>query len=213
MATTRRYPRFRRDLVVRLIVESGDVAWTVHDPLRGSYYRHDAMTHALCELLDGERGADELLNAMEVRYPQYAFNEEWLNELVDDLRRGGFLEETFKMNEIQRARAHEARRKWAPNSLKNLLNVQFGIVDPTRMFKFVYPVARVLFTRWFVALAVVAFLVALGQLWDKRDALAGGIATMFTLQDANFFSLLLLYTILFLIVVVQFLYIRRVEIR
>ena len=72
MAAARPYPRFRRDLVVRRIVESGDASWTVHDPLRHAYYRHDALTHEMCELLDGTRGPDEMLDALHARFPQYA---------------------------------------------------------------------------------------------------------------------------------------------
>jgi len=201
MADDRPYPRFRRDLVVRRIVESGDAAWTVHDPLRHGYYRHDHITHEVTELLDGARTPEQVLEALHERYPQYAFDRPWLDELVDELRRGGFLEETFQMNEIQRARAREARKKWAPSSLKNLLNVQFGVVDPTPAFRLVYPLARILFTRPFVITATLAFLVAVGILWERRDAVAGGLATLFTLSHSGVLGLLALWIILFLIVV------------
>lgn len=197
----RPYPRYRRDLVVRRVVESGDAAFTVHDPLRNGYYRHDRLTHDVSELLDGARGPAEVLAALEVRYPQYSFTREWLDELVDDLRRGGFLEETFRMNEIQRARARAARSKLSPGALKNVLNIQFGIVDPTAVFKVVYPLTRVLFTRPFVIGAVIAFLFACGLIWDRRDALVGSLATIFTLQNSSWLGLLILYVILFLIVV------------
>jgi biotin carboxyl carrier protein len=201
MADDRPYPRFRRDLVVRRIVESGDAAWTVHDPLRHGYYRHDHITHEVTELLDGVRTPEQVLEALHERYPQYAFDRPWLDELVDELRRGGFLEETFQMNEIQRARAREARKKWAPSSLKNLLNVQFGVIDPTPAFRLVYPLARILFTRPFVITATLAFLVAVGILWERRDAVAGGLATLFTLSHSGVLGLLALWIILFLIVV------------
>jgi putative peptide zinc metalloprotease protein len=201
MAAARPYPRFRRDLVVRRIVESGDASWTVHDPLRNGYYRHDALTHEVCELLDGARGADEVLDALHTRYPQYAFTAEWVEEVVSDLKRGGFLEETFTMNEIQRARAREARKKLAPGALKNLLNIQFGVIDPTRIFRVVYPVMRVVYHPLFLALAALAFLGAIGMLWERRDALLVGLTTVFTLRDSNLLGLIFLWTTLFLIVV------------
>ncbi|MEO6463107.1 MAG: hypothetical protein ABIP29_08530, partial [Candidatus Eisenbacteria bacterium] len=201
MPADRPYPRFRRDLVLRRIVESGDAAWTVHDPLRNSYYRHDQLTHEVSELLDGALLPDAILDALHERYPQYAFDREWLDTLVDELRRGGFLEESFQMNEIQRARAREARKKWAPSSLKNLLNVQFGVIDPTPAFRVVYPLAKVLFTRPFVLIATLAFFFAVGILWDRRDAVAGGLATLFTLSNSGILGLLALWVILFLIVV------------
>ncbi len=201
MATERPYPRFRRDIVKRRIVESGEAAYTVHDPLRNSYFRHDELTHQVSSLLDGERLPDDVLAALHEHYPQYAFTREWLDELVDDLRRAGFLEESFTMNEIQRARAREARRKWAPTSFANLLNVQFGVIDPTPAFRLVYPVARVLFTRWFVSLAILAFLCACSILWTEREAVAAGVSTIFTISGGGILSLLALWVILFLIVV------------
>jgi len=201
MAAERSYPRFRRDLVVRRILESGEVAWTIHDPLRNSYFRHDQLTHELCELLDGERGATAVAAALEAQYPQYDFPLEWVDERVDELRRGGFLEETFRMNEMQRARAREARRKFAPESFKNIFNIQFGVLDPTVAFELVYPVARVVFKPWFIVGAVFAFFTACGLLWDRRDALTVGVATMFTLQNSNWMGLLVLWVILFAIVI------------
>ena len=201
MAAERSYPRFRRDLVVRRILESGEVAWTIHDPLRNSYFRHDVLTHDLCELLDGERGATAVAGALRERYPQYDFPLEWVDERVDELRRGGFLEETFRMNEMQRARAREARRKFAPESLKNVFNIQFGVLDPTFAFSIVYPVARIVFMPWFIVGAVIAFFAACGLVWDRRDALVGGIETIFTLQNSNWMGLLLLWVILFGIVI------------
>jgi putative peptide zinc metalloprotease protein len=201
MASERPYPRFRRDLVVRRVVESGESAWTVHDPLRNSYFRHDALTHDLCELLDGERGPTAVRTELERLYPQYDFPEEWVEERVGELRRGSFLEDTFRMNEIQRARAREARRRFAPESIKNIFNIQFGVIDPTTAFKYVYPVARVLFTRPFVIGAVLAFLVAVGLVWERRDALVGGIASVFTLTDSTVLGLATLWLLLFAIVV------------
>jgi putative peptide zinc metalloprotease protein len=201
MATERAYPRFRRDLVVRRVVEAGESAWTVHDPLRNTYYRHDALTHDLCETLDGERGGTAVRAELERTYPQFNFPVEWIDELVGELKRGGFLEDTFKMNEMQRARAKEARRKFAPESLKNIFMIQFGVLDPTRFFRIIYPAMRIVFTRWFVVGSVIAFFVACGMVWDRRDALAGGLATLFTLQNSNWVGLVILWFVLFGIVV------------
>src|SRR5687767_9311364 len=161
------YPRFRRDLVVRRVVESGDASWTVHDPLRNGWHRHGPVLHQVCVMLDGTRGPAELKAALESYYPQYSFSLEQLEETVDGLRRGGFLEDTFRMNEIQLARAAAARRRFSAASLMNPLKIQFGVMDPTALFRAVYPVARILFTRPFIIGAVIAFLIACGLLWDR----------------------------------------------
>jgi putative peptide zinc metalloprotease protein len=102
---------------------------------------------------------------------------------------------------MQRARAREARRKFAPGSLANIFSIQFGVFDPTLAFNLVYPVVRFAFNRWFVIGSVFAFLAACGLLWDKRDALSVGLETIFTLQNSNWLGLVMLWVILFLIVV------------
>ena len=201
MAAERPIPRFRRDLVVRRVVEAGESAWTIHDPVRNSYFRHDALTHDLCELLDGERGPTAVRAELERRYPQYDFPETWIEELVGELKRGGFLEDTFKMNEIQRAKAHEARKRFSAASFKNIFFIELGVIDPTKAFRYVYPIARVLFTRPFVITAVIAFLFAVGLAWDRRDALVGGALAVFTLKDSSWVGLAILWLVLFAIVV------------
>jgi putative peptide zinc metalloprotease protein len=197
----RPYPRFRPDLVVRRVFEGGEAAWTIHDPMRSTYFRHDEMTHALCELLDGERGTTAVRAGMLERFPQYAFADEWIDELVEELRRGGFLEDTFRMNEMQRARAHEARRKFAPKSLKNVFNIEFGVVDPSAVFKVIYPYVRWIFAPAFVVCALIGFVVACGLVAQHGEALVGGLLTVFTLRDSGLAGLLLLWVILFGIVV------------
>src|SRR5262249_30910379 len=150
---------------------------------------------------DGRRGAAELRAGLRERFPQYTFDDDWLREMADELRRGGFLEDTFRLNEMQRARAREARRKFAPKSLKNVFNIEFGVIDPTPAFRLVYPLARVIFAPAFVVLALLAFAVACGLVVQRGEALVGGLATVFTLRDSGLLGLLLLWVILFGIVV------------
>ena len=86
-------------------------------------------------------------------------------------------------------------------SFKNVLFIQLGTVDPTRVFNAIYPYARILFTKGWVIGVAIASLVAAWIMWDRRDQLVGNLATIFSLEGASWISLLLLYVILFLIVV------------
>ena len=201
MATERPYPRFRRDIVVRRVVEAGESAWTVYDPIRDLYFRHDALTHDICELLDGARGPSAVLDELNRIYPQYGFTEEWIDESVGEIKRGGFLEEAFSMNEMQRTHALDMRRKFSAKSFKNIASIELGVVDPTPVFRIVYPITRVLFTRWFIFGSVLAFLAACGAVWDRRHALVQGLSTMFTLQNSNWVGILILWLVLLGIVV------------
>ena len=195
-------PRFRPDLVVRRIVESGDVGYTVYDPVRGQILRLDALTHDVCKLLDGRRTPDEVLADLSVRYPQYEFSREYLEDSLEWLRKTGFLEDAFHRNVMMQERAREARRKLiSKESFKNVLFIQLGTIDPTRMLNAIYPFARVLFTRAWVIGTLLASIVAGWIMWDRRDQLVGNLATIFSLEGESWLGLLLLYVILFLIVV------------
>jgi putative peptide zinc metalloprotease protein len=195
-------PRFRQDLVVRRVVEAGDVGYTIRDPLTGDYYRQHPMVRELCTLLDGERTPHEVLGEMGRRYPQYTFSRDFLDEALESLRRLNFLEDTFKRNLmlIERGRV-ERRGLLQPESLKNVLNVQLGIIDPLPFFRRIHPYAGFLFWRPYVIAAIAAFVLSLALIWDRREILAHNVAMMFTLQNATPFHLLLLWAILFATIV------------
>jgi len=191
-------PRFRQDLVVRRVVESGEVGYTIRDPLSGDYYRQHPMTRELCLLLDGERTPPEVLTAMGRRYPQYRFSRDFLDEALESLRRMNFLEDTFKRNLmlIERGRV-ERRGLLEPESLKNVLNIQLGIVDPLPLFRRIHPYVRVIFTRAWVVAAIAIFALSLALIYDRRELFAHNAAAMFTLQSATPLHLLILYLALF----------------
>ena len=195
-------PRFRQDLVVRRVVEAGDVGYTIRDPLSGDYYRQHPMTRELCTLLDGERTPQEVLGEMGRRYPQYTFSREFLDEAIESLRRLDFLEDTFKRNLmlIERGRV-ERRTLLDPESLRNVLNIQLGVFDPLPLFRRIHPTLRVMFTRTYVIGALTAFALSLAFIWDRREILAHNVAMMFTLQNATPLNLLLLYATLFATIV------------
>jgi len=195
-------PRFRQDLVVRRVVEAGDIGYTIRDPLSGDYYRQHPMTRELCTLLDGERTPNDVLEAMSGRYPQYKFSREFLDEALESLRRLNFLEDTFRRNLmlIERGRS-ERRGMLQPESLKNVLNIQLGVVDPLPLFRRIYPYVRFMFARPYVIATVLAFVFSLFLLWDRRDVLAHNVAMMFTLENATPLNLLLLYVTLFATIV------------
>lgn len=195
-------PRFRPDLVVRRVVEAGDVGYLVFDPVRCLHFRQDALTQELCSLLDGRNGPDEVLDGLRRKFPQYEFTQEYLDETLDNLKQSGFLEDAFHRNLLVQARAREARKRLlSAESFKNILNVQLGTVDPLPLFRRIYPYVRIVFSRAWVIGVLIATLFAGAILWENRDALVGNLATIFSLEDSTWLGLLILYVTLFLIVV------------
>jgi putative peptide zinc metalloprotease protein len=196
------FPRFRTDLIVRRIVEGGRIGYTIHDPVPNHYFRQDSMAQELAFLLDGTRGTDELLAEMNRRYPQYTFDEEWIDEILEIFRKLGFLEDVFNRNLLMQERARTARRNLlSAESLRNVLNIQLGSFDPMPLFEKVYPFVRVIFTRAWVVGTVLAFVIAVMLLWDRRDVMLANLLTIFSLEGGGWLGLLVLYVVLFLIVV------------
>ena len=196
------YPKFRNDLIVRRVVEGGSVGYTIHDPVMNYYFRQDPMARELCTILDGTRSPEEILEEMTSRYPQYSFSEEWLDEMLDNFKQLGFLDDAFHRNLMMQERARAARKNLiSSESLKNVLNIQVGTIDPMPVFERVYPFARILFTRAWVIGTVIAFFLAVALLWDRRDVMLANLLTIFSLEGSGWLGLLVLYVVLFLIVV------------
>lgn len=191
------YPRFRPDLVVRRIVESGDASYTIYDPLTGQYYRQDSMMHDLCALLDGKRNEDEVLDELHQRYPQYSFPREFLDETLEGLRKADFLEDSFRRNLLLTARALEERKRMTSEAFKNILHIRLGAFDPLPALLRLYPYVRPVFSRAWVIGTAIAFLFAMSVLWDRRDAVVGGLYSIFSLPNSSWVGLLVLYLALF----------------
>jgi putative peptide zinc metalloprotease protein len=197
-------PRFRPDLVVRRIVEAGDAGYTIYDPARNQYFRQDAMTRYLCTLLDGKRTQAEVLADLSERYPQYGFDDEFVKEALDGLGQQGFLEDAFNRNLLVQERAKAARKRLlSSDSLKNVLSIQFASVDPTRLFKYLYPWTKVIWSRWWVIGVTLASIIALAVLWGRRDEVFGNLFTIFTLEGSTWVGFAILWIVLFGIVVLH----------
>ena len=168
--------------MIRRVFESGEAGYTLYDPITDQYNRQDQATHDLCELLDGKRTPDEVLEAIGKKYPQYDFTHQYLEESLDALRQMGHLEDAFRRNVMVQERAKAARKRLlSAESFKNILFIQAGTVDPTPIFDRIYPVVRVMFTRWWVIGTALASALAAWILWDRRDIVVGNLGNIFTL--------------------------------
>jgi hypothetical protein len=161
-------PRFRQDLVVRRVVEAGDVGYTIRDPLSGDYYRQHPMTRQLCTLLDGERTPNEVLGEMGRRYPQYSFSRDFLQEALESLRRMDFLEDTFKYNLMLIERGRVERRLLEPDPQERAPHPARHR-RPLAAVQRIHPRARHLHAGLVMA-AVAIFTLSRSPIYDRRGS-------------------------------------------
>jgi putative peptide zinc metalloprotease protein len=184
-------PRFRQDLVVRRVVESGEVGYTIRDPLSGDYYRQHPMTRELCLLLDGERTPPEVLTAMgAIHVP-----------LLARLPRGSPLNRSGAWTSsrtpssatvlIERGRV-ERRGLWAESSERAQSTRHRR---PLALFRRIHPYVRHLHAACGGSRRTFAF--ARPHLRPPRGSSRTTRAAMFTLQSATPLHLLILYLALF----------------
>jgi putative peptide zinc metalloprotease protein len=128
-------PRLKSNLVVRRIVQMGEVQWVVKDPDATKYYNFDEGTWALIQLFDGSRTMSEIQEAYQARFPGEAIEPALVPEYEEMLRTQGLLHKTSREQNLQElARIRDARRRTAEQKAEgfDIFMMPFKVVDPDR---------------------------------------------------------------------------------
>lgn len=187
MATVAYVPWARRpDLVVRA-GEGG--RYVVKDPRSGSYFQIGEVEHFLLDHLDGRRTADDVCAAYAGRFGE-ELNEDELSDFLDLARAQGLLQPAAPANgdapqsltavprsapsESPSASPVPANPWW-----RHLLFWRHSLFDPDRLFDWLEPHLRFVWTPGFVAgacaIVVAAAVVALANRRELAGALPGAI--------------------------------------
>ncbi len=146
-------PRLRRDLTTTLHQTTGATAAVVNDPRSGRFFRLRETEWFVAEQLDGETPLDVVRQRTEARFG-VPLRPETLQAFVRTLDRIGLLD-----GPQSATRARSAGRRRVRGSL---LYLRFPLFDPDRLFTWLAPRFRVLFTRRFVACSAAWMLLAVG---------------------------------------------------
>ena len=164
-------PARRPDLVVRPVGAGGE--HVVKDPRSGEYFAIGPQEHFLLVGLDGERTADALRAAFERRWGEPLAAED-LEQFLRMASEQGFLSPAPDATPPAAVAGSEAVAQVtpAPRARQSLLFWRKSVFDPDRLFTWLAPHIRFVWTRAFLAASAGCVLLALALLWVNRGEFA-----------------------------------------
>jgi putative peptide zinc metalloprotease protein len=192
-----RVPRIDPKVTFREHVEDGERIVRVYFPSTGLMYRLTWGQWRLAQLFDGNRSYAEIaeLYSQETR-TQY--DEQTVIEFASGLEAAGFWYRTAQeRNVLLLLQSKEERRKnlKAKNRFSDLSMIIFPAFSPDKFLNWLYPRTSFIYTKWFTALTLLAFLFTLGltvshwseigrdttEFYNFTDKTAGDIAILYVL--------------------------------
>lgn len=155
-------PRLRRDLVVQPQFYEGMTHYVVKDPIGLKYFRFKQEEYFLLEQLDGKNNLQDVKKAFERKYRPQTISIEDLMRFASQLHEAGLAQvDTSEQGKvlIRRRRKNQWKRVW--QFFANILYIKIPIIDPEKLLTWMYPYFRWIYTKTFVAFAVVMMLSAL----------------------------------------------------
>jgi len=149
------HPRLRPDLTWRRFVSEGTDSYIFKDEISQQYVKLDAISGSLALKLDGTTSPEDLLAWARATWPGLEFDQDYIADVLADLKRYAFLEDPFERNALLRARAREERVQINSTTFRNIASIPLFTVNPDRWLTRTYPYVRWFFSPSCVALGLV----------------------------------------------------------
>lgn len=192
-----RVPRIDPKVTFREHFEDGERVVRVYFPSTGLMYRLTWAQWMLAQLFDGNRSYAEIAEV----YSQETgtqYDQQTVIEFASGLEAAGFWYRTAQeKNVLLLLQSKEERRKnlKAKNRFSDLSMIIFPAFSPDKFLNWLYPRTSFIYTKWFTALTLVAFLFTLGltvshwseigrdttEFYNFTDKTAGDIAILYIL--------------------------------
>jgi putative peptide zinc metalloprotease protein len=166
--------RMRPDLTWSRFVSEGQDSYIFKDPITLEYTRMDSISGTLATQLDGKRTEEELIAYARAHWPGFDFSEDYIADLIADLKKMKYLDDPFEKNTLLAARARHERMQINAATFKNLFSIQLGYVDPDALLTRVYPYVAFMFRPFMVWLGITLFVFSGFVVWLNRAHIAAG---------------------------------------
>jgi multidrug resistance efflux pump len=175
-------PPRRTELVISPLGDRG--RYVVKDPRAGAYYQLGEEEHFLLTRLDGRHDAGAVRAAFAARFGQ-PLGEEELDDFLEMVRAQGLLEESPPPATSPPAPADALG--W------RLLHWRKSLFDPDRLFTWLEPRLRFLWTTGFLVFSAACIVLAVGVAWTCRGQMAGSFRDALRWETAVWAWLALLF--------------------
>jgi putative peptide zinc metalloprotease protein len=163
-------PALRPELVVRSMGAHGP--YIVKDPAAGDFYQLGEEEHFLLTQLDGTRSAETIGGAFAERFGE-SLSQRELEEFVEMARIRGFLQDQLRgQDQSGTANGNSACLLQAPEPRRSRQSVLYwrkSLWDPDRLFTWLAPKLKFLWTRGFLVFSAAAILLAVATFWANRS--------------------------------------------
>jgi putative peptide zinc metalloprotease protein len=202
-----RVPRIDPNVTFREHIEDGDRIARVYFPSTGLMYRLTWAQWSLAQLFDGKRSYAEIAELYS-RQTGMLYDQQTVVEFASDLEAAGFWYRTAQENNVLLLlQSKEERRKnlKAKNRYSDLSMIVFPAFNPDRVLNWLYPKTRFLYTRWFTAVTVVAFLFTVGLTVSHWPEIGRDTREFYNFSDKTAGDILILYLLgIFVVAVHEF---------
>ena len=192
-------PSLRPDLVIRRVVQMGEVTWVVKDPVKIKYYNFSESEWGLIQLFDGSRTRTEILEQYAAQFPREEIPRSLVLDFEEMLRKIELIEQgVAEKNLALLASAKTARQRAADEKAegRNIFFIPFHVLDPDRFLNRTVRLVRWIWTPPIVlvwcfgaAWTIGIFVLHWGPIWSGTIALYSFLSK--PLLDAIQFFLLL----------------------
>lgn len=166
--------RLRPELTWSRFVSEGQDSYIFKDPISLEYTRLDSISGALAVQLDGTHSEEDLLAYAREHWPGFDFSEDYVADLIADLKKMKYLEDPFEKNALLAARARSERMQINAATFRNLFSIQLGYVDPDALLTRIYPHVAFMFRPFMVWLGIALFTFSGFVVWLNREHIAAG---------------------------------------
>ncbi len=173
-------PRLRPDLVLVEQIYRGEQSFIVKDPTTHKYFRFRPVEIAVMQAFDGERNAAQ---AAAVLVEQgIGVSATTVGRFAEKLKGMGLLESTLGERSVllmERLRAQRRKRLGQGPFRGDFLRLRWSLADPDRFMDRTIPYLRFCFTRGFLVVSSVLFVLHLLVLADKWPEYLGALSDLY----------------------------------
>ncbi|MGH9863314.1 MAG: efflux RND transporter periplasmic adaptor subunit [Candidatus Acidiferrales bacterium] len=197
LAAGRRRRKLRTDLKVSEQVVAGETTTVIKVPGTEIFLRLPEFEWAVLSVFDGTRTDRDALDEIKRRHPSAEITLTELEDYVDsanpELWEKTLTEKNLALLEKIRSERRERARE------RSLFYLYFSAFDPDRFFDFLLPYCRWLYTRKFLTLSSILFLVAVSFLLANLDRVLVDTAEFYNFREKSLGELLDFWLLLLLI--------------
>lgn len=173
-------PKLRTDLVISRQERAGRTRYVIKDPLSARYFQFGEREYIIASLLDGRRGPDEIINAVEDRVGAI-MSAEALRAFVSRLAGMGLLVGTEP--ETSRPARFRPRPSPGERGLSRYFMITVKAFDPDGVLEAIGGKISFAFTRGFVFAALAAISVAAATAFSNREIIWDGMGNLFKFRN------------------------------